>query len=540
MVADVMQGASFRQMVARAGDDELLPLLGDGIYRLITRLDAEPPSGPTLKSLVIHAKSLREYLLDPETCRAVLRLLSEEETRDLCDSLGKSGVTSLDDICAASDSEIRQVLPSLLAFLGVPASETVSPGRAPSAAYMTTPGYPLFVHQRETLKNVVDALYNEPRRMVLHMPTGAGKTRTSMHLVARHLREQEPTVVVWLALSEELLEQAASEFERAWACLGSRPIQVYRYWGTRTLDLRSIHDGLIVAGLGKLHAASQSDSNLIPSLADAVSLTVMDEAHQAVARTYATMLNLLASKSPLAALLGLTATPGRTYSDVAADERLAQFFARKKVMLSTPGFDNPIRYLIEQQYLARPNFRRLEVTPAIESHSIESAEDPDLPNDVSVRLADDDGRNAAILRETEALMERHRRVIVFATTKPHATMLAAVMRSRGHEADAVTGETPAHERQAILQRYTSNDPSPIALFNYGVLTTGFDAPSTSAALIARPTKSLVLFSQMIGRALRGPRAGGNSSAEIVTVVDLSLPGFDDPANAFTNWEDVWQ
>lgn len=79
----------------------------------------------------------------------------------------------------------------------------------------------------------------------------------------------------------------------------------------------------------------------------------------------------------------------------------------------------------------------------------------------------------------------------------------------------------------------------MVICNFGVLTTGFDAPSVSAALIARPTRSLVLYSQMVGRATRGPRAGGNPTAEIVTVVDPELPGFGDLAEAFTNWEDVW-
>lgn len=75
--------------------------------------------------------------------------------------------------------------------------------------------------------------------------------------------------------------------------------------------------------------------------------------------------------------------------------------------------------------------------------------------------------------------------------------------------------------------------------NFGVLTTGFDAPKTSAVVIARPTRSLVLYSQMVGRAIRGVRAGGNPSAEIVTVVDPMLPGFGSIAEAFVNWEDVW-
>ena len=72
-----------------------------------------------------------------------------------------------------------------------------------------------------------------------------------------------------------------------------------------------------------------------------------------------------------------------------------------------------------------------------------------------------------------------------------------------------------------------------------MLTTGFDAPRTSAALIARPTLSLVLYSQMVGRAMRGKAAGGNSVCEIVTVVDTSLKGFDSVTDAFSNWEDVW-
>ena len=73
-----------------------------------------------------------------------------------------------------------------------------------------------------------------------------------------------------------------------------------------------------------------------------------------------------------------------------------------------------------------------------------------------------------------------------------------------------------------------------------MLTTGFDAPGTSAAVIARPTISLVLYSQMVGRAIRGKKAGGNAEAEIVTVVDSGLPGFGDIGDAFLNWEDVWE
>ena len=79
----------------------------------------------------------------------------------------------------------------------------------------------------------------------------------------------------------------------------------------------------------------------------------------------------------------------------------------------------------------------------------------------------------------------------------------------------------------------------MVIFNYGVLTAGFDAPRTRCVIIARPTTSLVLYSQMAGRAMRGPRAGGNSRAEIFTVVDTNLPGFGSVTEAFTNWEELW-
>jgi len=79
----------------------------------------------------------------------------------------------------------------------------------------------------------------------------------------------------------------------------------------------------------------------------------------------------------------------------------------------------------------------------------------------------------------------------------------------------------------------------MVLCNYGVLTTGFDAPKTSAVIIARPTKSLILYCQMVGRAMRGPTVGGSADCEVVTVVDSSLPGFGDMADAIFNWEDVW-
>jgi superfamily II DNA or RNA helicase len=106
----------------------------------------------------------------------------------------------------------------------------------------------------------------------------------------------------------------------------------------------------------------------------------------------------------------------------------------------------------------------------------------------------------------------------------------------------VTSDSTSIERNRVISRFKlsrAENPNPMVLCNFGILTTGFDAPEISCAVIARPTDSLVLYSQMIGRAIRGPKSGGNEVSEIVTVIDDGLPGFGDLSEAFLNWEDVW-
>ena len=57
--------------------------------------------------------------------------------------------------------------------------------------------------------------------------------------------------------------------------------------------------------------------------------------------------------------MGLTATPGRSWNDIAKDEELAEFFARRKVTLEIPGFESPVEYLESEGYIAQATFRSL-------------------------------------------------------------------------------------------------------------------------------------------------------------------------------------
>ena len=404
------------------------------------------------------------------------------------------------------------------------------------------PSFGLFPHQAQALRKVEQYLNAGASPHLLHMPTGSGKTRTAMNVVCNYLREREKGVVVWLAHSEELCEQAAEEFAKAWAALGSRSVPMIRYWGSYDTDLRSVDDGIVIAGLKKAFSRLRGDDHQLRALSARNPLVVMDEAHQAIAPTYQMIINLLLRPLTDARLLGLSATPGRTWNDPEADRELAGFFASRKVTLKIDGYDNPVAYLISRGYLAEPKYTLIEsaANVSLTDEELRRVQETfELPSTVLDRLAADEQRNLLVVHHAEQLLKRHRRVILFAASVQQSDLLAAVLAARGYWASSVTSKS-SNGRAELIASFKDDSDVPKILCNFGVLTTGFDAPRTSAALIARPTLSLVLYSQMVGRAMRGTAAGGNSSCEIVTVVDPRLPGFGSVVSAFSNWEDVWR
>jgi len=155
------------------------------------------------------------------------------------------------------------------------------------------------------------------------------------------------------------------------------------------------------------------------------------------------------------------------------------------------------------------------------------------------KIGENSQRNLKIIVECERIFKKHKRVIVFASSVEQSDALAAVLSSRGHNAVSVTKNTSPYDRDKFINEFKNEDNSFKAIFNFGILTTGFDAPKTSAVVITRPTTSLVLYSQMVGRALRGEQAGGNKSAEVYTVLDEGIEQFRSIEKAFENWEEVW-
>lgn len=463
--------------------------------------------------------------------QTVRSLLADGSLPELLDPLSRERAS------ASGQSEID----AYIEVLRLPRGRTVQQTVLPTSA---TPQYGLFPHQARAVRQARQLLATGPRKALLHMPTGAGKTRTTMNLVCEMLRE-DPAPVLWLASTQELCEQAVLEFSTAWSYLGNQTVEIHPLWGGRTWEVDEVAAGFTVATPQALHARRKRDGGFedLIRFGEHLQLLVFDEAHQIVAPTYASISENMRLAGAGTPLLGLSATPGRTFEVSDKDAELAQFFGEAKVLLDTgpEGDANPVRYLINNGYLAKPDFRILSPDGLAPSGSC--LQDVVFDPDDDAELQMDPVDYVRLIADTthELADEGHHRILVFAASVDLAEDISAALTATGLLAECVHGATDPEMRTAAIERYRADGPSPRALVNFGVLTTGFDAPRTSAAIIARPTKSLVLYSQMVGRAIRGPAAGGNprGTATIVTVVDPGVPAFGSIAAAFTHWEGNW-
>ena len=403
------------------------------------------------------------------------------------------------------------------------------------------PEYGLFSHQQNAINEIDNFLHGHHKTCILHMPTGSGKTRTAMNVIANHLRKHR-SKVIWLAYSEELCEQAAEEFCKAWNYVGNRAVNICRYFGPHN-GMLDFEDGIVIAGLPKITSREKEEKINLAALAPSFSLLVFDEAHQALAETYSNIVTRMKTYNGELKILGLSATPGRTWQDIDEDEKLANLFYRQKVTLNVEGYDSPIDYLVDQGYLSKPEFINIPYDDSglTEDELRKLRDDFDVNEAILKKLGRDQHRNVQIYQKTCELLKHHSRVIVFAPSLHSSKLINSMLNAMGYKSSHIGGDTPKQERQIAIRDFKSDEDEKSVLVNYGVLTTGFDAPAITAVLIARPTKSLVLYSQMVGRGLRGVNTqGGTAEVQIMTIVDTSIGVFGDLAKAFENWEDIWE
>lgn len=426
--------------------------------------------------------------------------------------------------------------------------------------------YQYYIKQR-VLTNLNSG--NLLERMLIHMPTGTGKTKTCMHIITNYINFtlEEKGLVIWIAHSTELLQQAYDTFVSVWGHLGNGSIIAYKLWGNKEInDLDLQLNGVVFCGLAKLMSITESNLKLYERLKKDCRLIVFDEAHKAAANKTRKIVEdfmRLPENYENRSLIGLTATPGRTTEDSYDNNLLTNMFGGKLIhidsdilnqinygklkALNTVAEENIIKYFQERRILAKMIPEKLKYKQQFTEQELQilgsalkdmGFDDKEYTEEQLTILARNKERNLAIMEKLRSLNIERKPTIVFACSVEHAKMLSAMLTLEGIHNSLVLGEMDSMDRKNAIEVFKKRDSGVDIIINYEVLTTGFDSKNIKCVFITRPTKSIVLYSQMLGRGLRGPLMGGNEECILVDVDD-NLQAFDNET-AFSHFNDYWR
>ncbi len=286
--------------------------------------------------------------------------------------------------------------------------------------------------------------------------------------------------------------------------------------------------------------------NIVNILRETLGLLLVDEAHRAGAPSYRRILEELLPKDRQVSVVGLTATPFRMEylesNQVLGTEQLKSVFGRLIEPTETLR-DNVRDTLVERRVLAEPRFEDIEThvklrAPEIPPDHDFSFEEYEHIDNVLATHADSSARRLKIL---EAIIDLARdpmnSILYFGPRVRDAECMAYLLRERRIPAGVVSGQTRDETRRVLIERFRRNEIR--VLCNCEVLTTGFDAPKVTHIVMARPTVSQVLYEQIVGRGLRGPKFGGTETCTILDCVD-EFSGKSKPKLGYTRFREVWR
>lgn len=327
----------------------------------------------------------------------------------------------------------------------------------------------------------IEALYayfsaNDGNPLVV-MPTGTGKSMVIAAFLREAIEGWADTRVLVLTHVRELIAQDFAALIRAWP---TAPAGIY----SAGLNKRDIGAQIVFAGIQSIHKRAYAVQRC--------DLVLIDEAHllgRADSGMYRTFLRELRSINPSLKVIGFTATPYRTDTGLLheGDGRLFTDIA----------FDLPILEMIEQGYLAPVVPKRTETQLDVSGVGTRGGEF--IPGQLE-RAVDKAEVTEAAVREIIRHGAGRGSWLVFCSGVDHAEHVRDAIRAHDTTCEMVTGETPTPERDRILAGYKAGRIR--ALTSMGVLTTGFDAPGTDLIALLRPTKSVGLYVQMLGRGTR--------------------------------------
>lgn len=365
------------------------------------------------------------------------------------------------------------------------------------------------------------------RGNLLVLPTGAGKTVSAVRwLLENVLSDPDSRRVLWVAHRAELVEQAADTIELNMdACRRAQPLGVRCISGAHgnpATTLIDPHASVVCATIQSLVRAPDVVEEFFKRYPD--TFVVIDEAHHAAAKSYIKLLDA-ARVSGKAEILGLTATPTRTVENELG--RLAQQFPDGVVyQVEAPR-------LINERILAKPICRAVPTGEDFEAEFTDAElahlrRFGDLSTTTLERIARSTSRNTLIADHYEKRQGTYGKTLIFGTSVAHCYTLAREFTDRGVRAAYVAYvRDDQRTNEEVLAEFRRGGIE--VLMSVTKLTEGIDLPDVQSVFLVRPTSSHILLHQMIGRALRGPKAGGTEEAHVVS--------FEDHWAKFADWLD---
>lgn len=329
-------------------------------------------------------------------------------------------------------------------------------------------------YQKEQMASIYEAHDRGVTSQLISSPTGTGKTIT-FALFAKEFDQK--TLVI--AHTQELIQQAVDKIQMVWPGVDI---------GICQGEHKEYDHQVIVASI---QSASQED-RLDQLQKQGFSLLIIDEAHHAVASTYLRVASKLGFLPPKKArqseklLLGFTATAIR-------GDRLPLGNVFQEIV-----FRRSIGSMIRVGYLADLRGRKCQAVADLGRVDM-SSDGSDFHIKQLVSAIDTKQRNQLIVKAYQEHGDG-KKALAFTADVNHAKHLAEEFMDQGIPAAAVYGAMPSQTREAVLSLFSSGEIQVIT--NCMVLTEGYDQPDIECLLMARPTKSPTLYTQMVGRGTR--------------------------------------
>ncbi|WP_274014690.1 DEAD/DEAH box helicase [Vibrio parahaemolyticus] len=341
--------------------------------------------------------------------------------------------------------------------------------------------YTLRPYQADSVKAVIHYFRKHSTPAVIVLPTGAGKS-----LVIAELARLAKGRVLVLAHVKELVEQNHAKYEGY-----------------------GLKGAIFSAGLGRketdqqvVFASVQSVVRNLDSFKNQFSLLVIDECHRVPDdknSSYQKVITHLRELNPGIKVLGLTATPYRLGMGW-----IYQYHTRGQVRTEESRFfrdcifELPIRYLLDENFLTPA--RMMDAPVLSYDFSQLKPANTGRYKEAEMDMVIDKAKRATpqIVEQIIQYARERKGVMIFAATVRHAQEVHGLLPEG--ETAIVIGDTPTPERDAIIQAFKNREIK--YLVNVSVLTTGFDAPHVDLIAILRPTESVSLYQQIVGRGLR--------------------------------------